>query len=105
MPDLAPLHALHAPPVPLESACHAVIAHYSSDVTQGRAFLDGVEDAVPLDCQIIVYDKRNGRARRFYGPGSHTSAEIYNFKVDGIAAGQPGTASATGVWGPTPGNA
>lgn len=57
MPDLAPLHALHAPPVPLESACHAVIAHYSSDVTQGRAFLDGVEDAVPLDCQIIVYDK------------------------------------------------
>ena len=54
---------------------------------------------------IIVYDKRNGRSRRFFGPGSHTSAEIYNFKVDGIAAGQPGTASATGVWGPTPGNA
>ena len=57
MPDLPPLHALHAPPVPLESACHAVVAHFSSDATQGRAFLDDVEDAVPLDCQIIVYDK------------------------------------------------
>lgn len=36
---------------------------------------------------IIVYDKRNARSRRFYGPGSHTSAEIYNFRVDGIATG------------------
>lgn len=42
---------------PDDTSCDAVVAHYASSSSAGRAFLDGVHALLPTRCQMIVYDK------------------------------------------------
>ena len=56
MPPLVSAAHELAPPQ-LGSTCHAVVAHYSSNATQGLAYLELVQRALPTECRIVVYDK------------------------------------------------